>query len=73
MADKLIIDCSKGIVTEESFTQKEKQKQLEEQNKIVYSYLNITETEEQLALLTIENEDLKDRLTKLENKINGGV
>lgn len=72
MADKLIIDCSTGIAEKRKFTEEEKQKQLEEQTEVKVQYPQISEEKEQLALLTIENEELKDRIKTLENKILGG-
>lgn len=72
MADKIIIDCCTGKIIEQDFTEAERQKQLEQQTKVKVQYPVISEEKEQLAILIIENEELKDRIKTLENKILGG-
>ena len=63
--DRLVI--TKQGQFKKDFTQEEKDRQLVEQMKVTYTYPQITEEQEMLALLVIENEELKIRITKLEN------
>lgn len=69
MVDKLII--TKNGIFEENFTSEEINQRLTEQMEVKEEYPNISEQEETIALLVIENENLKSEIENIKNKLGG--